>query len=213
MPRWRQRRGRIENQHSTRLSQNTPAGVKCGCQRGRLNVSCRWGASPKARQTRDAIRQRAPPGRDGWGPTRQGRVYALAGHPHRAPERLGDAAHARGDAKDYECEQPLRAPSVRATRRVMTGEVRVCLSSSAVGVAATVWIGLRSGMILNGDWSPISAAPRDGTPVILWMVEDGMSPRVPQPVGLWVFGPTAGIGYWRLFGDPPRVCSDGRIRG
>jgi hypothetical protein len=68
-------------------------------------------------------------------------------------------------------------------------------------------------MILNGDWCPISAAPRDGTPVILWMVEDEMPPRVLQPVGFWAFSPTTGIGYWRLFGDPLRVCSDRRIRG
>jgi hypothetical protein len=25
---------------------------------------------------------------------------------------------------------------------------------------------------MSGDWSPISAAPRNGTPVILWMAED-----------------------------------------
>ena len=62
-------------------------------------------------------------------------------------------------------------------------------------------------------WSPIGTAPRDGTPVILWMIGDKTPPEIPQPVGYWTVNPTAGIGYWRLFGDPPRFCSDTQIRG
>jgi len=62
-------------------------------------------------------------------------------------------------------------------------------------------------------WSPIGVAPRDGTPVILWMIEDETPPAVPQPVGYWVLNPRTGLGYWRLFGNPPRFCSDAQIRG
>ncbi len=64
----------------------------------------------------------------------------------------------------------------------------------------------------NGGWFPISDAPRDGAPVILWMTEDETPPEVPLSVGYWTLNPKAGIGYWRLFGDPPRFCSDRQIR-
>jgi hypothetical protein len=62
-------------------------------------------------------------------------------------------------------------------------------------------------------WSPISTAPRDGTPVILWMTEDNDPPGLPLTVGFWTINPAAGVGYWRLFGDPPRFSSDRQIRG
>ncbi|WP_201864708.1 hypothetical protein [Microvirga soli] len=68
-------------------------------------------------------------------------------------------------------------------------------------------------MALTGDWCPITAAPRDGTPIVLWMIESEAPPEIPQPVGYWALSPKAGIGYWRLFGDPPRFCSDRQIRG
>jgi hypothetical protein len=66
---------------------------------------------------------------------------------------------------------------------------------------------------MGEGWSPIGAAPRDGTPVILWLEEDEMPPVFPEPVGFWTVNPQAGVGYWRLFGDPPRFCSDRHIRG
>jgi hypothetical protein len=66
---------------------------------------------------------------------------------------------------------------------------------------------------LKRDWSPISLAPRDGTPVILWLIEVETPPEMPEPVGYWTVNPEAGVGYWRLFGDPPRFCSDRQIRG
>ena len=47
---------------------------------------------------------------------------------------------------------------------------------------------------LGEGWSPISAAPRDGTPVILWMIEHETSPEVPEPVGYWTLNPVTGIG-------------------
>jgi hypothetical protein len=36
---------------------------------------------------------------------------------------------------------------------------------------------------LREGWSPISTAPRDGTPVILWMIGDATPPEIPEPVG------------------------------
>jgi len=66
---------------------------------------------------------------------------------------------------------------------------------------------------MSGDWAPVATAPRDGTPVILWLAEEDTAPERPQAVGYWTLNPQAGIGYWRLFGDPPRVCSDRQIRG
>jgi hypothetical protein len=66
---------------------------------------------------------------------------------------------------------------------------------------------------MNGDWSPINAAPRDGTPVILWMAGDDDPPVLPLVVGFWTVTPKADVGYWRIFGDPPRFSSDRQIRG
>ena len=66
---------------------------------------------------------------------------------------------------------------------------------------------------MSGAWSPISAAPRDGTPVILWMAEDEVPPVLPLTVGFWTISSEAGISYWRLFGDHSRFRSDRKIRG
>ena len=66
---------------------------------------------------------------------------------------------------------------------------------------------------MSGDWSPISAAPRDGTPVILWMAQDEAVPFVPLSVGFWTISAATGAGYWWIFGDPPLLCSDREIRG
>jgi len=62
-------------------------------------------------------------------------------------------------------------------------------------------------------WFPVSAAPRNGTPVILWLAEDDAPPVLPLTVGFWTINPAAGVGYWRIFGDPPRFCSNRHIRG
>ena len=61
---------------------------------------------------------------------------------------------------------------------------------------------------ISSGWASVATAPRDGTPVILWMIEDETPPEVPLTVGFWTLNPKAGIGYWRIFGDPPRFCSD-----
>jgi hypothetical protein len=66
--------------------------------------------------------------------------------------------------------------------------------------------------ILSGGWCPISAAPRDGTPVILWMAGDAAPPSLPLTVGFWTVNPQVGVGYWRISEDPPRFCADRQIR-
>jgi hypothetical protein len=65
----------------------------------------------------------------------------------------------------------------------------------------------------EGDWMPVHLAPRDGTPVILWMTEDESPPVLPLTVGFWTSSPQAGVSYWRFFGELPRFCSDKQIRG
>ena len=70
-----------------------------------------------------------------------------------------------------------------------------------------------SRMPMSSGWASVATAPRDGTPVILWTIENETSPEVPLTAGFWTLNPKASIGYWRLFGDPPRFCSDRQIRG
>jgi hypothetical protein len=66
---------------------------------------------------------------------------------------------------------------------------------------------------LSEGWSPTTDASRDGTPIILWMIQDEAPPGFPEPVGFWIANPEKGLGYWRLFGEPLRFCSDAQIRG
>jgi hypothetical protein len=67
--------------------------------------------------------------------------------------------------------------------------------------------------VISGGWAPVSTAPRDGTPVILWMVEDEAPLVLPATVGFWTTSLEGKVGYWRIFADPPRFCSDRQIRG
>jgi hypothetical protein len=66
-----------------------------------------------------------------------------------------------------------------------------------------------------GIWHPVSTAPRDGTPVVLWTDEEEVPPVCPATVGYWVADPMTGLGYWRIFGDKDGRHSsiDERIRG
>jgi hypothetical protein len=62
-------------------------------------------------------------------------------------------------------------------------------------------------------WHPVGVAPRDGTPVVLWLIEDETPPVLPLIVGRWTINPRVRVGYWQIFGEPSRFCSDRQIRG
>ena len=51
-------------------------------------------------------------------------------------------------------------------------------------------------------WLSVSAAPRDGTPVILWIADNEAPPTYPVTVGVWETDDITGASYWRVFGDP-----------
>ena len=38
---------------------------------------------------------------------------------------------------------------------------------------------------MSSGWASVATAPRDGTPVSLWMIEDETSPEVPLTAGSW----------------------------
>jgi hypothetical protein len=54
------------------------------------------------------------------------------------------------------------------------------------------------------------AAPRDGTPVVLWLSEDKEPPVLPEPVGFWLVDRVTSAGSWRMFGrgDSPSFVTD-----
>lgn len=69
---------------------------------------------------------------------------------------------------------------------------------------------------MSGDWSPISSAPCDGTPVILWLNKDAVVPILPVTVGYWVTNDHLKVaGYWSIFGDQDdrKAYVDRHIRG
>jgi hypothetical protein len=50
-------------------------------------------------------------------------------------------------------------------------------------------------------WLDVSAAPRDGTPVLLWLEDDEDPPGYPVTVGVWeTNSDTTDLGFWRVFG-------------
>lgn len=66
-----------------------------------------------------------------------------------------------------------------------------------------------------GRWLDVSAAPRDGSPVLLWVEDDETPPTFPVTVGLWEVDPRAGLSYWRVFGakDSTALFFDQHVRG
>jgi hypothetical protein len=64
-------------------------------------------------------------------------------------------------------------------------------------------------------WLDVSAAPRDGSPVILWIDDDEAPPAFPVTAGLWEVDAVSGISYWRVLGpkDGASVFFDQQIRG
>ena len=64
-------------------------------------------------------------------------------------------------------------------------------------------------------WLDVSAAPRDGTPVILWIDDEEAPLPFSVTVGSWEVNPIAGVSYWRVFGAKgmPSLYFDQHIRG
>jgi hypothetical protein len=50
-------------------------------------------------------------------------------------------------------------------------------------------------------WMSVSAAPRDGTPIILWVAGSEAPLVYPVTIGVWVTDDITGASYWRVFGD------------
>ena len=46
---------------------------------------------------------------------------------------------------------------------------------------------------MTGIWYPVSMAPRDGTPVILWTDDHETPPVLPVTVGYWIANPRTGL--------------------
>lgn len=51
------------------------------------------------------------------------------------------------------------------------------------------------------EWYPVRLAPRDGTPVILWVEDEEAPPAFPVTVGVWTTDDMMGLAHWRVFGD------------
>ena len=50
------------------------------------------------------------------------------------------------------------------------------------------------------NWYPQRLAPRDGTPVILWIEDEEAPPTYPVTVGTWETDDMTGRSHWRVFG-------------
>jgi hypothetical protein len=49
------------------------------------------------------------------------------------------------------------------------------------------------------DWYPVRLAPRDGTPVNLWIEDAEAPPTYPVTVGFWEMDNIFEVGFWRVF--------------
>ena len=64
-------------------------------------------------------------------------------------------------------------------------------------------------------WRSVGEAPRDGTPVILWIEDDQPRPAFPITVGVWIPDANVRASYWRVFSAEYGTTSyfDEHIRG
>jgi hypothetical protein len=64
-------------------------------------------------------------------------------------------------------------------------------------------------------WLDVSAAPRNGTPVILWVEDRDTPPTYPVTVGVWETDDITGVSCWRVFADQHGIHNyfDQHIRG
>jgi hypothetical protein len=52
---------------------------------------------------------------------------------------------------------------------------------------------------MTARWLHVSAAPRDGTPVILWIEDPEAPPSYPVTIGAWTPDAEVRASYWRVF--------------
>ena len=64
-------------------------------------------------------------------------------------------------------------------------------------------------------WLDVSAAPRNGTPVILWIEDRDAPPTYPVTVGVWETDDFSEVSCWRVFADHDGTHNyfDQHIRG
>ena len=51
----------------------------------------------------------------------------------------------------------------------------------------------------RSHWLHVSAAPRDGSPILLWIQDDEDPPDFPVTVGFWETNTVFEVGSWRVF--------------
>jgi hypothetical protein len=56
------------------------------------------------------------------------------------------------------------------------------------------------------NWYPVRLAPRDGTPVILWIEDQEAPPSYPVTVGAWEHDDITGRSHWRVLGPAQDLC-------
>jgi hypothetical protein len=68
---------------------------------------------------------------------------------------------------------------------------------------------------MTARWLDVSAAPHDGTPVILWLEDEEAPPPFPVTVGVWETDGDTGAGFWRVFGpkETAGFYFDQHVRG
>jgi hypothetical protein len=63
-------------------------------------------------------------------------------------------------------------------------------------------------------WLDVSAAPRDGSPILLWIQDDEAPPDFPVTVGVWETDTIFEVGFWRVFSArAPSTYFDQHVRG
>jgi hypothetical protein len=66
----------------------------------------------------------------------------------------------------------------------------------------------------KGRWLDVSAAPRDGSPILLWIQDDEAPPDFPVTVGVWETDTIFEVGFWRVFSArAPSTYFDQHVRG
>jgi len=69
--------------------------------------------------------------------------------------------------------------------------------------------------LLEAGWQAASTAPRDGTPVILWIEDEHAPPSYPVTVGVWVADEIWKQSHWRVIAQEfaTTIHFDRHIRG